>query len=83
MFHHVHLCFFFQGSYNYIGPINNVIPILTGPNENIFINNTYPPLSYQYNYISEGATEVAFNSQIYVDIWFRNRPGKSHFKLFW
>jgi len=60
---------FFQGSYNYIGPINNVIPILTGPNENIFINNTYPPLSYQYNYISEGATEVAFNSQIYVDIW--------------
>ena len=61
--------FFFQGSYNYIGPKNNVIPILIGPTQNIQIDNKYPPSSYQYNYISEGATEVAFNSQIYVDIW--------------
>jgi len=60
---------FFQGSYNYIGPKNNVVPILFGPNKNISIDKNYPPSSYQYNYISEGATEVAFNSQIYVDAW--------------
>ena len=60
---------FFQGTYNYIGPKNNVIPVLAGPNQNVLIDKTYPPSSYQYNYISEGATEVAFNSQIYVDNW--------------
>jgi len=61
--------FFFQGSYNYIGPNSNVIPILSGPNQNILIDLNYPPSSYQFNYISEGATEVAANPQIYVDAW--------------
>jgi len=60
-----------DGTYNYIGPNNKVIPYYNDYyNNNIFINKNIDSKLYSYNYVSNGSTELAFEaSRIYVDMW--------------